>query len=416
MTTDVVWISPSARVKTAVILMRGHRVGALPVVQSDSVEGLVTLIAIIGAPPDASITEVMDHDFVPVEPDATAAEAADLINRSRACCLIVIEHDRMVGIVTRSDLMPELGKNFDPLTDLPWSDSLRDWAMQALKNGREISVVFFDLDQFGLYNKLHGHPIGDAVLKEVAKVLKTGIDSEHDHACRYGGDEFVVVTSRQRDEAVALADDLKARIDRIRIPEINEGVSGTYGIFGGRRTKERTDIHYAATIDDLITRASKNCTASKPGRIEPFAPVPEAAPAAPAPKAAARLRIKTVTISTTDAEVKASVVLSDGEREFKADTNGFSAGGGASLRVVAEAAAKAACESLEPGHVVAVEGVTVHRVGTEDEVVSVATTFIGPRINVRHVGSALVRRGDPHRTAVAALLNSINRLLELRGD
>ena len=35
------------------------------------------------------------------------------------------------------------------------------------------------------------------------------------------------------------------------------------------------------------------------------------------------------------------MVLSDGEREFKADTNGFSAGGGASLRVVAEAAAKA---------------------------------------------------------------------------
>ncbi len=212
--------------------------------------------------------------------------------------------------------------------------------------------------------------------------------------------------------------DIRPRlVDREPRGDVPEGVSATYGIFGGRRTKEREDIHYAATIDDLITRASKNCTASKPGRAEPIQPfAPSKAPETPAPRPPARLKIKNVTISTTETEVKASVVLSRGDEDHQGEAEGYSSGGGASLRIVAEAAAKAACESLESGCAIVVEGVTTHRVGTEDEVVSVATTFIGPRLNVRHVGSAFVRRGDPHRTAVAALLASVNRLLELQGD
>lgn len=418
MTSDVVWISPSARVKTAVVLMKGHKIGALPVVQSDEVVGLLTQLAVLGAPPDAVVSDVMDTDFLVAQPDTPVSDAAEMMNMSAACCILAMENGRLVGMVTRSDLMPELGKNFDPLTDLPWSDALREWAMRALKHGIEISVILFDLDKFGQYNKKHGHVIGDAVIKEAAKVLKAGTNPEIDLVCRYGGDEFGIVTSRNRDEAVLLADSLKAQIGQIRIPGVPEGVSGTYGIFGGRRTKEREDIHYAATIDDLITRASKNCIASKPGRAEEAtaAPQPPAQPAPPAPKPAVRLKIKSVTISTTETEVKAGVTLSQGDREFHGEAEGYSSGGGASMRVVAEAAAKAACESLEPGNAVVVEGVTTHRVGTEDEVVSVTTTFIGPRLNVRHVGSALVRRGDHHRTAVAALLSSVNRLIEPRED
>lgn len=416
MSTDVVWISPSARAKTAVVLMKGHNIGALPVMQpeDDHVVGIVTQLGLLGAPPDAPVTELMEPSFVVVDPDTTITDAADRMNRARACCLIVVEEERLVGIVTRSDLMPELGKNFDPLTGLPWSDSLRDWAMQALKRGVEISVVFFDLDGFGLYNKVHGHVVGDAVLKEVAQVLKTGADPESDLACRYGGDEFVLVSSRNREDVAALAESLKSRIGEIRIPDVPEGVSGTYGMFGGRRTKEREDIHYAATIDDLITRASKNCIAAKPGREEPEAPTPR--PGAQEPPAVARpverLRINTVTISTTETSVTAEVTLALGSREFKSETSGHASGAGASLRLVAEAAAEAVGQSLPPGTNVVVESVTTHQVGTEDEIVSVATNLFGPRLNVRHIGSAFVRRGDPHRAAVAAMLSSVNRVLE----
>lgn len=414
MTTDVVWISPSARVKTAVILMKGHNVGALPVVQPDeTVVGIVTQLDVLGEPPDTLVADVMQRDFVSVAPDTPAIEAAEKLSHARASLLVVVENDRLVGAVWGVDLIPELGKNFDPLTGLQWSDSFREWATAALKRGVEISVIFFDLDRFGEFNKNHGHVVGDNVIKEVAEVVKSGIDPAHDFACRYGGDEFVVVSSRKHDDAKSLADSIKEGIGRIRIPGVAEAVSGTYGIFGGRRTKEREDIHYVATIDDLITRASKNCTAAKPGRIEPE--VPAALPAAvqPAPAAApARLKIKNVTISTTETEVRAAVTLSRGDREHKGESSGVSSGGTAALRIVAEAAAKAARESVPEGHQVVVEDVSTHKSATDDEVVSVVTTFIGPRWEIRHVGSAVVRRGDHYRAAVAALLASVNRLLE----
>ena len=209
------------------------------------------------------------------------------------------------------------------------------------------------------------------MLKEVAEVFKAGIDLGTDFACRYGGDEFVVVSSRHADDASALADTLKQRIDQIRIPEVPEGVSGTYGIFGGRRTKEREDIHFAATIDTLITRASKNCTAKKREREAP----PEA-PAAVQPAAQARiprLKIGALTITTTETEAKVIVSLTRGSREFSHEASARVTGTANTLRLVTEAAASAASASLPEGYGIVVEGASVHSAGTEEDIVSVVT-------------------------------------------
>ncbi len=48
-----------------------------------------------------------------------------------------------------------------------------------------------------------------------------------------------------------------------RMEGADEPVSFTTGVFGGRRHKERESVHYAATIDNLINIASKNCIANK---------------------------------------------------------------------------------------------------------------------------------------------------------
>src|SRR5471032_825086 len=62
----------------------------------------------------------------------------------------------------------------------------------ALKNGRPLTFVIMDIDFFKHVNDTHGHDIGDEVLKEFASRIAAntrGIDL----ACRYGGEEFVVV-------------------------------------------------------------------------------------------------------------------------------------------------------------------------------------------------------------------------------
>ena len=426
MTSDVVWVSPSARVKTAVILMKGHNIGALPVVHAnDAVVGLVTLHSLLGEPQEASVMDMMGREYTVGDPEMSVYDAAEIMNRNQASHLLVMENNRLVGIVSQSDLISELGKTYDPLTGLPWSDSFREWSLDALKRGHEITVILFDLDQFGKFNKKHGHVVGDTVLKEVAEVLKKGIDLETDFACRYGGDEFGIVSVRVVDEAIALAETLQRDISKIKIPELPDGVSGTFGIFGGRRTKEREDMHYAATIDDLITRASKECTAKKPHAAKPEAPVqplpPEHATAleeaakksfVPAEGRAPRLKVQTIGLSMTDAEATVNVILSHGDLEYKREVSGYVVGGKNILRLVAEATAGAACKSLGSGHGIVVDEVLLYDISTEDQIVTVVSTFISPRWSTRNVGSAVVKRGDQYRAAAAALLSSVNRQLE----
>ncbi|MEN6356748.1 MAG: GGDEF domain-containing protein [Armatimonadota bacterium] len=420
MTPDVVWVTPSTRVKVAVTFIKGNNIGALPVVISSGPIGLVTLYDLIGEPEDSPVEEVMSREFTTIGPDISTYDALKVVQRSGATHLVVMENDQMIGILSRSDLISELGRSFDPLTELPWSDTFREWAINALKSGQEISIILFDLDKFGVFNKKYGHVVGDTVIKSVADVLKKGTDPDLELLCRYGGDEFGIVTVRHADEAIALANILKERISKIDIPEVIEGVTTTYGMFGGRRTKEREDIHYAATIDDLITRASKNCTASKPHRAEESRPasVKAASTADEIVSAkiigrASRLKIRTISFTSSGTEASVSVTLGRGKDEFTRESSGYAAGEDSIIKLFAEATAGAVCKSLAPDHGIIVEDASVLESGKDDEIVNVVAVYVHPRSSVKLTGSALVRRGDHYRAAAAALLDAVNRQVEI---
>src|SRR3954465_8531057 len=62
----------------------------------------------------------------------------------------------------------------------------------AQKNGRPLAFVIMDIDFFKQVNDTYGHDIGDEVLKEFAKRIAANVRGV-DLACRYGGEEFVVV-------------------------------------------------------------------------------------------------------------------------------------------------------------------------------------------------------------------------------
>lgn len=121
----------------------------------------------------------------------------------------------------------------DPLTGLYnrryMEDMLQRYANLAERNDSPLSVIMIDLDHFKRLNDEHGHALGDAVLAEVASAI-VGAIRPCDVACRYGGEELVVLLPD-----CAMAEGLaKAEMLRVRIERISENhgalVSASFGV------------------------------------------------------------------------------------------------------------------------------------------------------------------------------------------
>jgi diguanylate cyclase (GGDEF)-like protein len=112
---------------------------------------------------------------------------------------------------------------FDPLTNLPnrrvLLDRLLEAEQRAVEAGRQIGVIYMDLDGFKLVNDTLGHEAGDELLRNIsaAMTLKLG---QGDCLARVGGDEFVILVEdvEGRAELTQLAHGLKAAVESQRIP------------------------------------------------------------------------------------------------------------------------------------------------------------------------------------------------------
>lgn len=91
----------------------------------------------------------------------------------------------------------------DPLTGLANRRIVEDQLPMMLENNRAankaMGIVYFDLDGFKPVNDQLGHEVGDLLLKHVAHQLKK-ISNPEDVVARVGGDEFVVILKKIKDE------------------------------------------------------------------------------------------------------------------------------------------------------------------------------------------------------------------------
>lgn len=416
-----VWVNPGHTTESAIVLMRGHDIGALPVMEGSSgLVGMVFYSHLLGVDPRRQVEDVMMVDIPTITPQMSVREAAEVMTQTALSRLPVMEGEKLVGVVTDGDLLPELGRSFDPLTELPWSDSLREWTITQLKRGQEVTVLFIDLDRFGQFNKLYGHIIGDEVLQSVANALRAAIDSETDFLCRYGGDEFCIATLRPADEAEDLAARLSRRVGEIAIHSVpDERVTCAIGQFGGKRTKEREHTHYAATVNSLINLASRDCTAHK----TPASALAVISGAAAACRTTPRLRLARIDVSwksriahvkvdlemrPADSDMQETLRLKDlthfpAESSAKTDESGV-------IQLVAETTANALRGVLPTGYDVAISDVLVHQTTTGQDLITVVGRFTTEKETMPIAGSALVA-DDIHRAAASAVLAAVNRPL-----
>jgi diguanylate cyclase (GGDEF)-like protein len=166
----------------------------------------VEVLTAIGSGPfagDDAFTGLVSAQMYVVACSVSALTAAalmtGLLTRDR-----LAQHDSLTGLANRRLLLTRT------------SVSLRELARRP----GVLALVFIDLDGFKVINDTHGHGVGDHVLVEVARRLRS-IVRDHDTIARLGGDEFVILVDRpvQTDAVIALV----GRVERVIAPPIEFG-------------------------------------------------------------------------------------------------------------------------------------------------------------------------------------------------
>lgn len=402
-----VWVHPRHTVQTALILLKGYGLLGLPVMEGERLAGVVEYANLLHAAPEQTIAEVMRADFPCASPEAGVKQVAEQMARNQFTLLPVKEGEQLVGFVTVFELLPEIGRSYDPLTGLPWSDTLREWSMEKLASGEEITILFFDMDQFGAFNKRYGHVVGDEVLRRVAEIFQKEIDLEIEIGCRYGGDEFAIATLRRSEEAGLLAHHISRLVSALRLPEVEIPLAISYGYHGGKRTREREQVHYAATVDNLINLASRECMKMKSvGQAGAQLTLPIPTPPEPSKPSEKRVQIQSFSFVKEGKRARARVYL----RIAETSVSGVAEGDQEALSLAAQAVLQALHRLLPPAHQLSLVQVAQSEPLEGRSLIHVILEWHNPSGKKELVGSALVS-ADPYHATAAAVLDALNRPL-----
>ena len=184
-----------------------------------------------------------------LHPADVAALAVPLVlDAGRACVLVVAAQqpldtgaiDRLVTLADQASpayliaLERERDRRsaeYDGLTGLLTPRAFRRRLNALVDRARFVScarlaLLFVDTDHFKHYNDRHGHAAGDALLRELAQVLRSAARSEHDLVARNGGDEFCLVfTETDKATAIERADELGRRIASLDLTRLRLNAS-----------------------------------------------------------------------------------------------------------------------------------------------------------------------------------------------
>ena len=130
---------------------------------------------------------------------------------------------------------------------------------RAQRYPQSISLLLFDIDHFKKINDSYGHPVGDAVLKKIGKLLNETVRTV-DVAARYGGEEFVaLLVNTDSKGASQMAERIRASIEKSKF------------LLNGQRIPVTVSVGYAVFPEDakeksaLIEMADQALYAAKDG-------------------------------------------------------------------------------------------------------------------------------------------------------
>lgn len=170
-------------------------------------------------------------------------------------------HTAIIRDITREKQLEQMLRSLsctDPLTGLANRRALNDtlaaeFALSA-EQGRDLSVLMFDVDHFKHFNDTYGHDQGDRVLNAFAETIRECIRESLDTVCRYGGEEFIVI-ARETNEAggIILAERIREAIEAMRVDGLR--VATSIGVAGRRETGAGTPSELVEKADAALYRA-----------------------------------------------------------------------------------------------------------------------------------------------------------------
>ena len=155
--------------------------------------------------------------------------------------LYSLRYDSLTGLYTR--------RTFDEMF-------LRE-TERATRYGLELSVLFFDLDDFKNINDTYGHLAGDDALKKVARIVMDEIRTV-DIASRYGGEEVVVVLPETgKADAFVVGERIRGKVEGLKLDHKGQIISLT--ISGGVATLpiDATDTKNLIKNSDIAVYKAK---------------------------------------------------------------------------------------------------------------------------------------------------------------
>lgn len=169
-----------------------------------------------------------------------------------------IYYDDEIGIMTKHLFNVEKISLIDYLTKLNNRKSYTENIEKLITNYRRyktpFSILTYDIDNFKQINDKYGHRIGDAVLIEMSKLIKSHI-RDSDHIFRIGGEEFIILLNNtQIDKAKLVAEKIRYSVEHNLKTIKDKTITISIGL---------TEVKENDTEDSIFQRADKYLYMSK---------------------------------------------------------------------------------------------------------------------------------------------------------
>ena len=166
-------------------------------------------------------------------------------------------------LAQRDKLIAENFSRIDALTNLcnrrGFLDIIEKFWQYYIRNDRDFSIVFIDIDHFKNVNDNFGHAQGDLVLIQIALCINNTARTG-DIIARWGGEEFIILLPEtNQEEAVVQAERLRIAIEGLVIPckSATLSVTGSFGVVSTKNINKTHENGDDISIDYFINKADK---------------------------------------------------------------------------------------------------------------------------------------------------------------